>query len=154
MYKYKWSNLVWLLVSAVIFIADQCSKTLARNKLVYMQPVALCPHLNLTLMYNTGAAFSFLGNAGGWQLYLFLLLAITISLLLILWLLKLKNQISLSLALALIIGGALGNAYDRFIFGHVTDFIDFYIKHWHWPAFNIADSAICVGAAIVILTAF
>ena len=110
---------------------------------------------NLTLVYNTGAAFSFLSDAGGWQRWFFMLLALAISTYLVYWLMQLKkSQVLLPLAIAFLIGGAIGNAIDRVIHGHVIDFLDFYIQNWHWPAFNLADSAITLGVILFIWDSF
>ena len=106
---------------------------------------------NLTLVYNTGAAFSFLSDAGGWQRWFFMVLALGVSTYLVYWLMQLKkSQILLPLAIALLIGGAIGNAIDRVLHGHVIDFLDFYVQSWHWPAFNLADSAIFLGVVLFI----
>lgn len=151
----NWRNLIWLLVSVPVVILDQWTKSLAERHLQLFTPVDVVPHFNFTLMYNTGAAFSFLGNAGGWQRWFFVALAVLISVALCQWLLRLRpTQKWLSLALALIIAGALGNALDRVLLGHVIDFIDWYFGNYHWPAFNIADTGICIGAAILLLDSF
>jgi signal peptidase II len=138
-----------------VIILDQLTKIWATQTLTFNQPIAVLPFFNLTLLHNTGAAFSFLANAGGWQRWFFTILAIGVSFVLVLWLARLKsNQYGLASALALILGGALGNVIDRLNYGYVIDFLDFYYKTWHWPAFNIADSAITIGAAILIVDAF
>ena len=145
----------WLWISLLVIILDQITKLLADNILGYHQPVAVMPMFNLTLMYNTGAAFSFLSDAGGWQRWFFILLSIVISVVLIFWLLKLKPQQKLqTYSIALILGGAIGNLIDRSIYGHVIDFIDVYYQIHHWPAFNIADSAISIGAVLLIIDSF
>ena len=128
---------------------DQATKLYANEALSFNDPVPLLPHLNATLLYNKGAAFSFLAQAGGWQHYLFLGLAIVISAFLSFDIIKRKTQGILAVASACIIAGALGNAIDRLIYGHVIDFIDFYINSWHWPAFNFADSYIFIGAFLM-----
>jgi signal peptidase II len=108
--------------------------------------------LNWTLAFNTGAAFSFLQDAGGWQRWLFTFLAVAVSSVLVIWLSRLsRRDWRTALPLALVIGGALGNLIDRVRLGHVTDFIEVYYRHWSWPAFNVADSAISVGAVLLIL---
>jgi len=143
----------WLWLSLLVVVLDQFSKQLIEAWLVPYQPLALLPSLNFTLVYNTGAAFSFLAGAGGWQRWFFLVLALTISVVLVIWLRRLRPGETLTaVALALILGGALGNAIDRALYGHVVDFIDVYFRGWHWPAFNIADSAICVGAGLLMLS--
>jgi signal peptidase II len=110
------------------------------------------PFFNLTLLHNTGAAFSFLSEAGGWQRWFFALVALIISAVILLWLKRLpRDKVWLAVALALVLGGALGNVWDRITLGYVIDFLDIYYQGWHWPAFNIADSAISVGAAMLII---
>ena len=125
---------------------------IAEAALVLYQPVPVMPSFNFTLMYNRGAAFSFLAGAGGWQRWFFLALSIAIGIGLTVWLTRLRaGQTLLAVALALILGGAVGNVIDRAIYGYVIDFIDWYYGQWHWPAFNVADSAISVGAALLII---
>ena len=136
-------------------LLDQASKLLADARLVYHEPVPLLPFFNLTLAYNRGAAFSFLGNAGGWQRWFFASISVLVVGVLLVWMRRLKPvQWPLSLAFALIIGGAIGNLIDRLVYGHVIDFIDVYYKTWHWPTFNIADSAITLGAGLLLLDAW
>jgi signal peptidase II len=115
----------------------------------------LVPTLNLTLMYNEGAAFSFLANAGGWQRWLFAAFALGMTAVLVIWLLRLKSdERILAAGLSLVAGGAVGNLIDRVLTGRVVDFIDFYVGNWHWPAFNVADSAITIGVALLLLSGF
>jgi len=141
----------WAWISILVICLDQLTKILADQYLQYHQPVEVMPMFNLTLMYNKGAAFSFLANAGGWQRWFFLILTSAVSIFIYLWLRKLKtHQILQYSALALILGGAIGNLIDRAIYGHVIDFLDVYFQQHHWPAFNIADSAITVGAILLI----
>jgi len=149
----KSNALSWLAVSAVIIALDQLTKHIALGALQPYAPHEVIPGLlNWTLAFNTGAAFSFLHDAGGWQRWLFSALAITVSLVLIVWLRRLpRSDWRTALPLSLVIGGALGNLVDRVRFGHVTDFIEVYYRQWSWPAFNIADSAICVGAVLLIV---
>lgn len=131
---------------------DQVSKQWAEAALSLHQPVALVPSLNLTLMYNQGAAFSFLADAGGWQRWFFIGLASLVSLVLVVWLARLdKGERATAIGLSLVLGGAVGNLIDRFLHGHVIDFIDVYYDRWHWPAFNVADSAITLGVALLLL---
>ncbi|RDH82583.1 MAG: signal peptidase II [endosymbiont of Galathealinum brachiosum] len=149
------SNLIntrqWIWISILVIVFDQLTKLLADHFLQYHQPIEVMPMFNLTLMYNKGAAFSFLANAGGWQRWFFLILTSAVSIFIYLWIKKLKShQILQYSALALILGGAIGNLIDRAIYGHVIDFLDVYFQHHHWPAFNIADSAITVGAILLI----
>ncbi len=119
------------------------------------QPVPVIPFLNLTLTHNTGAAFSFLSDAGGWQRWFFAGLTIVVSIIIVVWLTRLKpGQRWLPVSLSLVLGGALGNLWDRLVIGAVVDFIDVYYGTWHWPAFNLADSAICVGAVMLVVSTF
>ena len=139
----------------MVLLLDQGSKLLADARLVFHEPVGVLPFFNLRLAYNTGAAFSFLGNAGGWQRWFFAGISVLVISVLVVWMRRLKpEQWQLSAAFALIIGGALGNLIDRLVYGHVIDFIDVYYKTWHWPTFNIADSAITVGAGLLLLDAW
>jgi signal peptidase II len=140
----------WL--SILIIVLDQGTKHLAERLLILHQPVSVLPSFNLMLAYNTGAAFSLLADAGGWQRWFFLALGLVVSIGLIGWLQRLKPmEKRLALALALVLGGAVGNLIDRIFIGHVIDFIQVYYDHWYWPAFNIADSAITIGAALMVL---
>ena len=144
--------LKWMWLSVLVVLLDQTSKQLAEHFLHLYQPLSLLPSFNLTLMYNKGAAFSFLSDAGGWQRWLFVALAFTISLAIVWWIKGLdQRQWRLAAALALILGGALGNLIDRLLYGHVIDFLDLYYADWHWPAFNVADSAITVGAVLMVI---
>jgi signal peptidase II len=144
--------LKWLWLSALVIGLDQLSKLWASSALDYGEPVSVMPMFNLTLMHNTGAAFSFLSSAGGWQRWFFAVVAVVISTVLLVWLKRLQpGQRWLAVALALVLGGALGNVWDRLYLGYVIDFIDVYYQQWHWPAFNVADSAIFVGAVMLII---
>lgn len=146
--------LKWLWVSALVIGLDQWTKHLASSGLELLRPVALLPSFNLTLMHNTGAAFSFLAHADGWQRWLFAAIAVSVCSVIVWWLKGLRpGQRWLAVALALILGGALGNLWDRLVLGYVIDFLDVYVGTWHWPAFNVADSAIFVGAAMLIIDA-
>ncbi len=141
----------WAWITLLVILLDQSSKLLADYFLHYHQAVKLFPMFNLTLMYNTGAAFSFLAQAGGWQRWFFLILTSVVSLFIFFWIRKLKSHQKLQAsALALILGGAIGNLIDRAIYGHVIDFLDVYYQQHHWPAFNLADSAISIGAFLLI----
>ncbi len=141
-----------LLIALVVILLDQVTKLWAASVLSYAMPVPVIPGFNLTLLYNKGAAFSFLGDAGGWQRWFFLVLALGVSGWLVLWLRKLgEHERWMGLSLSLLIGGALGNAIDRVYLGYVIDFIDLYCCGYHWPAFNIADSAISVGAVLLFI---
>ena len=144
--------LAWLLVSAVIVVLDLWTKNIASEALTLYRPVELTPWLNMTLAHNYGAAFSFLADAGGWQRWLFTGLASVVTVVLIVWLLRLPSEEKLTAAaLGLIIGGAIGNLVDRINNGYVVDFIDVYYRDWHWPAFNLADSAITCGVILLLL---
>ena len=143
--------LKWLWLSVVLIILDQITKQLAENLLALYQTVPVIPFFNIVLVYNTGAAFSFLADESGWQRWFFLGLSIVISIVLLIWLGRLKSDQRLqAIALALILSGAIGNLIDRAIYGHVIDFLDIYYDRWHWPAFNLADSAITIGAVLLI----
>ncbi len=142
----------WLWLSAFVILADQATKLLALEALVPRRPVPVAPSFNLMLTFNRGAAFSLLGDAGGWQRWLFIAIAIGVSAALAVWLARLPAKARFTaIALALIVGGAIGNLIDRLARGAVVDFIDLYYRTWHWPAFNVADVAICVGAGMLIL---
>lgn len=146
--------LKWLWLSVGVIALDQITKALASAQLVLHEPVAVLPTFNLTLMHNSGAAFSFLSQAGGWQRWFFVVVAIGVSLALGWWLQQLqRGQRWLAISLALVLGGALGNVWDRIVLGYVVDFVDLYYGDWHWPAFNVADSAITVGAIMLLLDA-
>ena len=148
----KATGLRWLWLTLVVLIVDQVSKQLAVSELVLHEAVPLMPSLNLMLAYNSGAAFSFLSSASGWQRWFFVILALAVSTVLIFWLRRLTSAQSMQAsALALILGGALGNVWDRLLYGYVIDFIDVYYGAWHFPVFNIADSAITVGAVLLII---
>jgi signal peptidase II len=147
-------NLRWLWISVVVIALDQLTKIIATQTLQMHQPVAVFPLFNFTLAHNTGAAFSFLSEAGGWQRWFFTLIAIVVSTVIAVWLKRLRgDQVWLSVALTLILGGAIGNVWDRMTLGYVIDFLDFYYGDWHWPAFNVADSAITVGAIMLAIDA-
>lgn len=142
----------WLWLSALVVVLDLGSKALASQLLDYAQPVELLPVFNLTLLHNTGAAFSFLASHDGWQRWLFATIAIGASLGLTAWLTRLKaHERLLAASLALVIGGALGNLYDRLMYGYVVDFLSFHWKGYYFPAFNLADTAITLGAAGLIV---
>lgn len=145
------SGLVWLWLSLGVIVLDHLTKFIASSSLEYGVPVPVFPGFNFTLAHNLGAAFSFLSDAGGWQRWFFTVLALGVSVWLIWWLRRLNARVwTECAALALILGGAIGNVIDRVRLGYVVDFIDVYYGRWHWPAFNIADSAITVGAALLI----
>ena len=146
--------LPWLGLALLIIGLDQASKLYMLATLDLHQPVVVVPGFNLMLTYNTGAAFSFLSEAGGWQRWFFVVLAVVVSLVLVTWLYRLPQQARwLASALALILGGAVGNLWDRLYYGYVIDFIQIYYDQWYFPAFNLADSAITVGAVMLIIDA-
>ena len=141
-----------LLLALLVVVLDHWTKGIAESALEYGRPVQVLPILNMSLQYNTGAAFSFLEDAGGWQRWFFSAVAIVISLGLCVWLSRLQaGETLLAWSLALILGGALGNLWDRLALGHVVDFISFHYGGWYFPAFNLADSAITLGAGLMIL---
>jgi len=147
--------LKWLWLSVLVIVLDQLTKYMASTLLTYYKPLAIMPMFNFTLMHNTGAAFSFLNDAGGWQRWFFTIIALGVSIFLTLWLKRLTVQEKLqAIALALILGGAIGNVIDRMWLGYVVDFLDVYYANWHFPAFNIADSAITIGAVLIIYDSF
>jgi signal peptidase II len=148
----------WLWLSLIVVLLDQATKWLVMTGLEPFEVVEIVPNVNLTLMFNPGAAFSFLAEAGGWQRWLFAAFALGISGALVVWLLRLQSgERALALALALIIGGAIGNLIDRVLLGHVIDFVQVYLPFIPlamfnpWPAFNVADSAISVGVVILLI---
>jgi signal peptidase II len=147
--------LKWLWLSVLAIILDQGSKLTVDGLMQLYQSIPVMPYFNLTYVHNTGAAFSFLSEAGGWQRWFFAVLAALISVAITAWLAKLKqHETLLAVALALILGGAIGNLIDRLAYGYVIDFIDVYYQTWHWPAFNIADSAITIGVVLMIAESF
>ena len=145
----------WYGLAVVLILLDQYTKGLASGTLEYGRPVPVLPWFNLTLQHNTGAAFSFLSDAGGWQRYFFSVVAIGISAALVVWLFVMpRGQWLLALSLGLILGGALGNLWDRVALGYVVDFISVHYGGRYFPAFNLADSAISVGAACMLFDSF
>lgn len=141
------TGLIWLWIAVLVLIIDRLAKIWIVNNLIPFEVMQLLPFFNLTFLHNTGAAFSFLNAASGWQTYMFSGLAIIVSISIIVWLAKLSSRDRwVSIALCFILGGALGNVWDRFYYGSVIDFFDFHIGDWHYAVFNTADSAICLGA--------
>ncbi|RMH13990.1 MAG: lipoprotein signal peptidase [Gammaproteobacteria bacterium] len=139
-------------VITTIILLDQLTKQWAEQMLTLHQAEPVTGFVNLFLTYNRGAAFSFLNDASGWQRWFFIVLTLMISSVLLTWLQKLPSKTGMTaMALALILGGAIGNLLDRIRLGHVIDFIDVYYQDWHWPAFNLADSAITLGAIMLAL---
>ena len=152
---WKDSGLRWYWVVVLVFLADQLSKQWVLANFDLFESVQLLPFFNFTYVRNYGAAFSFLSEAGGWQRWVFTLVAVGFSTLLTVWLRKQAASLwKLNLAYTLVIGGALGNLIDRLMHGFVVDFIDFYWGKSHYPAFNIADSAIFIGAVLIIWDSF
>jgi signal peptidase II len=145
-------SLVFLWLSGMIVALDQLSKFVIERELALFQSIAVLPVLEITRMHNTGAAFSFLAGAAGWQRWLFTALAIIVSIVLALWLRRIdRGARVLASAVSLILGGAVGNVIDRIRLGHVIDFIYAHWDQYYFPAFNVADSAICVGAGLLVL---
>jgi len=140
----------WLLLSALIVVADQLTKYVAVQFLAGGKVVTVTPFFNLVLVYNSGAAFSILSDAAGWQRGFFIAIAVLASAWIVYLLRKYPHQYWFALALALVLAGAVGNAIDRIVVGAVIDFLDFHALGYHWPAFNVADSAITCGAALLI----
>lgn len=148
------SGLRWLWLAVILLVADQVSKWWVTTNFRLYESVAVMPMFNFTYVRNEGAAFSFLSDAGGWQRWFFSAIAFTISGLLLYWLRGLnKSEKLLSVAYALVLSGAIGNLIDRVLYGYVIDFLDVYYQQHHWPAFNVADAAICIGALLIIIEA-
>lgn len=156
-----WRNLSWLWLSLVVIGIDWVAKWAATHYLTFATPEAITPFFNLTLLYNHGAAFSLLAHASGWQRWGFALLAVLIAAGLLVWLLRIPDRQAdvpkrqglglIKTAIALIIGGAIGNLIDRVLIGYVVDFLDFHAFGYHWPAFNVADSAITIGVILLLV---
>lgn len=146
--------MLWLGIALVVVLLDQASKIMMSQFLLYGQSETITSYFNLVMVYNKGAAFSFLSDQPGWQHYFFTAVSVIASLF-ILWMLRRNpTQRLFCWSLALILGGAIGNLIDRIAYGHVIDFLDFHVGGWHWPAFNVADSAITVGATLFVLDEF
>jgi signal peptidase II len=146
-------QLKWLWISLVVVVFDQLAKQIAERMLVPHQAVELLPFFDWYLTYNTGAAFSFLAGAGGWQRWLFTVIAIVISGVILQWLRNLaRGETLTAISLALILGGAIGNLIDRVYLGHVIDYIQVWLGSYPFPAFNIADASISVGAFMLVLS--
>ncbi len=167
--KKKW---LWFVLSLLVLVLDQVTKAWASTQLEIAQPVVFAPYFNFTLLHNYGAAFSFLSDAGGWQRIFFSVIATSVSIFLIFWILRLHPTKKIEIAgLSFILGGAIGNLWDRIYLGYVVDFIDWYYvspsneclpffysifstQSCHWPAFNIADASILLGAFLLIVDMF
>ena len=145
----EWAR--WLFLSFAVVLLDQASKWEIVKMLSEKGEVAFTSFFSLVLLYNEGAAFSFLNDAGGWQRGFFMVIAVAASILILFLLRKHRGELLFSLALSLVLGGALGNLVDRVRIGHVVDFLDFHLAEHHFPAFNLADSAITLGAMLLIL---
>lgn len=146
----------WLWLSLIVLVIDLWTKHWASATLQYGRPNVVNDYLDLTLLHNTGAAFSLLADAGGWQRMFFIVLSSVVSVMLIVWLARLprKGRVLLAMAVALIVSGAIGNLYDRITLGYVVDFLHFHYQEHYWPAFNVADTAICIGVALMLLDSF
>ncbi len=150
---------IYFSIAIIAIVLDQITKYIASSQLGIHEQNPVMPFFNFTLMHNYGAAFSFLANAGGWQRWFFTIVAVVISIVLTIWLFRLKNHEKwLGFGLALVLGGAVGNVIDRIRFGYVVDFIQWFANWkgntYYWPSFNIADSAILVGTALIIISSF
>jgi signal peptidase II len=141
----------WLGIAAIVILLDQITKVTITKLFAYGESRPVTSFFNLVLAHNKGAAFSFLNAESGWQRYLFTFIGIAAALFIVYLLKRHAGQKLFCWALALILGGAIGNVIDRIAHGYVIDFLDFYVHGWHWPAFNVADSAICIGAGLFVL---
>jgi signal peptidase II len=141
----------WLGIAAIMILLDQVTKITIAKIFQYGESHPVTSFFNLVLVYNKGAAFSFLADQGGWQRYFFTGIGIAAALYIIYLLKKHAGQRLFCWALALILGGAVGNVLDRILYGHVIDFLDFHVNNWHWPAFNVADVSIFIGAGLFII---
>lgn len=149
------TGLRWLWLAMVVLVLDLSSKQWIMTHLWLGESVSIIPFINFTYSHNPGAAFSLLADKGGWQRWVFSFVAVVISVVVLVIMYRSDYRARLSnLAYAIIIGGALGNLFDRMVYSVVIDFIDFYVGNWHWPTFNVADSSICIGAILVILDSF
>jgi signal peptidase II len=145
----KWP---WLTLSLIIILFDQATKYWALESLTPFEPVYVLPMFSFTLAFNTGAAFSFLSGAGVWHQWFFVGFSAVMSVVLLVWMLRADQSSKLLLfSISMILGGAIGNLIDRLTQGHVIDFIDLYYRQYHCPVFNLADSAICIGAVFIII---
>lgn len=142
---------IWLLIAGLIIVIDQLTKTLINRSFTYGERLPVVPMFDLTLLYNKGAAFSFLAGAAGWQRWFFTVLGLVVACVIVFMLVRHGHQKMFAWALALILGGALGNVIDRMIHGHVIDFFLVYWNQSFFPAFNVADAAITVGAVLLVL---
>ena len=144
----------WFGVAAAVLVLDYLSKIVVLESFAPGESRQVTPFFNLVLVFNKGAAFSFLSSAPGWQTLFFAAIAVVASVVISFLIIRHAGKRLFCAGLALILGGALGNLYDRLLYGHVVDFLDFHAFGWHWPAFNVADSAITVGAGMLIVESF
>lgn len=152
---FKNTGLRFLWISVIAVIVDQWTKNAVVDGMDLYQSIQLTGFFNLTYVHNYGAAFSFLYDAGGWQRYFLTAVALVVSAVIVWWLRQsTKEQVLLPVAFAFILGGAIGNVFDRIVYGYVIDFLDFYYGTYHWPAFNVADSVIFIGAVLLIIDMF
>ncbi|MBI3432328.1 MAG: lipoprotein signal peptidase [Hydrogenophilales bacterium] len=140
----------WLGVALAVIVADHLTKFWISSALDYQDSIPVLPFFSLVLVHNTGAAFSFLADAGGWQRWFFVAVGVVATVVIVRLLKRHAHEPRMAFALALVLGGALGNVIDRVVLGHVVDFLYFHYQGFAWPAFNVADSAITVGAALLI----
>lgn len=144
--------LKWLWLSVLVVVLDQLTKLWVISAFELYESVELVPFLNLTYVQNKGAAFSFLSSAGGWQRWFFTGVSVIAIGVLFIWIKRLKpDEKLLAVSMSLILGGAVGNLYDRLAYGYVIDFLDAYYQQWHWPVFNVADSAIVLGVTLMLV---
>ena len=152
---FKESGLRWWWLTLAFLFVDQVTKHLVAGQMDLHQSIEVLPFFNITYVHNLGAAFSFLADQGGWQRWFFTAIALIASVIFVVWLAKTpKENRILGIAFALLLSGAVGNLIDRVLFGYVIDFLDFYIGTYRWPAFNVADSVIFIGAALMIYDSF
>jgi signal peptidase II len=144
----------WLALSAIVVVADLATKAWISRAFAPGEVLTVTPFFNLVLVYNTGAAFSFLANAGGWQRWFFVAISVVVSIAIVWMLGRRDNSPLVSTALALVLGGAVGNLYDRVTLGQVVDFVQLHAAGYYWPAFNVADSAISIGVVLLVWESF
>jgi signal peptidase II len=143
----------WWSLAVAVALTDQLTKLAVATLMFYGQSIPLTGFFNLVHVWNTGAAFSFLADAGGWQRYFFIVLTLGVSIVLVLLLRRSRPRME-ALGYSLVLGGALGNGFDRLVRGYVVDYLDFYLNDWHWPAFNLADVGIVIGVTCLLWTAY
>ena len=144
----------WLMISAVVIALDLYTKHLVQGAFQYGQHLTITSFFDLVRYHNEGAAFSFLAKAGGWQKWFFTSISLVASMVMLYLIDKHQSEKIFCVALALVLGGAIGNLYDRLTLGYVVDFLFFHINQHYWPAFNVADSAICIGVGLLFLDSF